>query len=473
MMRLLAIARNAFVEMTRQPIYGALIFVAIAGLVADVPLSSWTMGAESAAYKKTDQQLLVNVGMSTLMISGLFIAAFGAAGVVSREIRDRTILTVVSKPVSRATVVMGKFIGVAAAVTLAYWICSMVFLITVRHGVLPTVSDPIDWPVIVLGCSALAAAMLAAAFCNYFFGWHYISSVVGFGAVLLTAAAGVIGFVGKHWQIVPFGQEIPFNLPHAMIVMLFSNLIFAAVAVPASTRPGRAMTLVVCAAAFLAGVLGPYYFAIAGESAGIDAARRLVPDLKFFYVLDALVQAKPISAGYVALAAVYGACLIAAILAVGVALFQTRELEETASGAPLLISLLAIVGRFKAIVGAIVGVYFLAVTGVNVYRHVPAAAIGIPIGGGILMGAVFAWLFWGWFGRGVKWTYFLVMSATILTGGISVACLLGGGWGLDLSTPILVADVIVSGLCVLILLLPNSRYHFNLVRTPAPAAAGR
>ena len=104
---LLAIARNAFVEMVRQPIYGVLIFLTFVVLVLDLPLSSWTMGDELAQYQRTDQKMLVNMGLSTLLLSGLFVSAFGAAGVVSREIRDRTILTVVAKPVPRAVVVLG------------------------------------------------------------------------------------------------------------------------------------------------------------------------------------------------------------------------------------------------------------------------------------------------------------------------------------------------------------------------------
>ncbi len=184
MMQLLAIARNAFLEMVRQPIFGAMILVTFAVLIADVPLSSWTMGGETAQYKKTDHQLLVNLGMSTLLISGLLVAAFGASGVVSREIRDRTILTVVSKPLSRATVVIGKYVGVAAAGTLAFGVCTAGFLLTVRHGVLPSVSDPVDWPVIVLGLGALATALLAAMFCNWSFRWHFVSSFVMFSAVL-------------------------------------------------------------------------------------------------------------------------------------------------------------------------------------------------------------------------------------------------------------------------------------------------
>ena len=141
MTRLLAIARNAFVETIRQPIFGVLILLTFLVLVLDVPLSSWTMGRGQAEYRSTDQQMLLSLGLSQLLISGLWISAFSAAGVLSREIEDRTVLTVVSKPVPRAVLVLGKYVGVAAALIAAYYLCSLAFLMTVRHGVMPTASD--------------------------------------------------------------------------------------------------------------------------------------------------------------------------------------------------------------------------------------------------------------------------------------------------------------------------------------------
>ena len=76
MTQLLAIARNAFVEAVRQPVFGVIILLTLAFLVLIVPLSSWTMGGVVAAYKETDQQLLVNLAMSTLLISGLITSSF-------------------------------------------------------------------------------------------------------------------------------------------------------------------------------------------------------------------------------------------------------------------------------------------------------------------------------------------------------------------------------------------------------------
>src|SRR5690606_27955164 len=95
-----------------------------------------------------DNKLLVDMGLSTLALAGLLLAAFTATGVLSNEIENKTVLTTISKPVSRPMFVLGKFAGVAAALVLAYATLAIIFLLTVRHKVMMTASDRFDMPVI-------------------------------------------------------------------------------------------------------------------------------------------------------------------------------------------------------------------------------------------------------------------------------------------------------------------------------------
>ncbi len=455
--KLLAIARNAFIEAIRQPVYGVLILVTFAVLVLDLPLSTYTMGTGIADYQKTDQQMMVNLGLSTLLISGLLISAFSASGVLSREIEDKTILTVVSKPVSRPMVVLGKFAGVSAAIVVAYWLCSLVFLMTVRHKVMPTASDPYDFPVIVLVCSAFILAIISALFCNYFFGWNFASSAVGFGVILLTPAMGIIAFVGKGWKVVPFGQDISPDLLMALVLTLFAVLVFVAVAVAASTRLGQVMTLLVCFGFFFIGSTSHYFFGrFADESFAAKASYLLFPNLTFFYVMDALVADRTIPVGYVGLTVAYAVCQIAAILAIGMALFQRRELTAQdgagSSSAPLPVSVLAWTGR-----GGALGAGMLALTvsdGFGLINAFVATA-------GLVVAAVAGWVLSGWFGRGVKWTWYFMLVCAGLA--IALVAAMGFRSSDDVSTQAL-AVVAAAGVVALILLLPRTRHHFNILR---------
>ena len=84
--RFYAIAVNAFVETIRQPIYGVILLATAVLFILNVSLAAFTLD--------DDDKLLLDLGLSTLLMSGLFLSAFSAAGILSREIENKTVLTV-------------------------------------------------------------------------------------------------------------------------------------------------------------------------------------------------------------------------------------------------------------------------------------------------------------------------------------------------------------------------------------------
>ena len=230
----------------------------------------------------------------------------------------------ISKPVSRATFVLGKFAGVAAAVTVGYYLAAVAFLMTVRHGVLSMATDVLDWPVIVLGLSALGAAILIALLGNLIFGWTFTAAAIFAAVVLLTAAAGVIAFIGKGWTIVPFGAEIPPRLLPCLLTTFLAVMVFTAVAVAASTRLGQVMTLLVCGAVLMAGYLHRFLFATEAQNPAVRVLGWIVPNLRVFDTQEALVREKSVPLHYVASVAAYAGLYAGGVLALGAALFQRR-----------------------------------------------------------------------------------------------------------------------------------------------------
>jgi len=459
MTRLWAIGRTTFLQTIRQPIYGVLILVTFALLVMTLPLSGWTASSDSG---RSDQKMMETIGLSTLMVNGLLIAAFSAAAALGREIEDKTALTVAAKPVSRATFVIGKFLGVLAAVILAYYLCGLAFLMTVRHGVMPTVRDPFDWPVIVLGLLSLLLAIKVATIGNLMFNWTFTSVSIWGLAVFMTLSMGVIAFVGKGWVIVPFGTGISGQLLVAMALMLMAVVVFSAIAVAASTRFGQVMSLLICFGVFF---LGSMYRSLFGPDtegvfiAGVLGA--LIPNLTAFYMLDAMMLDKAVPATYFVTALGYCALYSAAVLSLGVAVFQTRPLETQGGSAsmPALVGVLAWLGRAGAIACGITGAVFLSLSSHHTIDGFVAAGALVASGG-------VGWIFWGFFGRGAKWSYLLVLIVDIAALAASLAIASGlwsidapDDWG-DLAPRAGVAAAF--GVCVLgVLVLPRTRRHFS------------
>ncbi len=153
--RFFAIVANTFAETIRQPIYGILMWATAVWIAVFGPtLSAFTLEGGG------DTKMLVDNCLATLLLFGLLLSVFSATSVITREIETHTVLTVVSKPVGRTTFFLGKYVGVAAALVVAYYFLSLVFVMAVRHGVLETTSDKWDQPVLVLGTAAVVISLI-------------------------------------------------------------------------------------------------------------------------------------------------------------------------------------------------------------------------------------------------------------------------------------------------------------------------
>jgi ABC-type transport system involved in multi-copper enzyme maturation permease subunit len=101
--RIVTIALGAFKESVRERVLYNLIVFAFLMIGAAILLGSISLGVE--------QIILVNLGLGAISVFGLVIAIFIGIGLVSKEIDRRTIYNILSKPVSRAEFILGKYAG--------------------------------------------------------------------------------------------------------------------------------------------------------------------------------------------------------------------------------------------------------------------------------------------------------------------------------------------------------------------------
>lgn len=318
-MALLTVARNAFLESIRQPIHAVLICVGLLALVLNVNLAAYTL--------EDDNKLLIDLGLSTLFLVGLLLAAFTSTSVLSREIENKTVLTVVSKPVARAVVVIGKYLGVAAAIVSAYWLLAVVFLLTVRHRVQTTVrvEDTYDTVVITFGILAILVTLLVAGLANYLYRRPFASTFAVVGGLAATAAWGIVSCIDRSWAVQPPWADFNPQLAIGLVMVMEAILVLSAIAIAASTRLGQISTLVMCIGCFLLGLVGEYFISVAGGGGWVAPAAAVIPNLQFFWPADALTQGHPITLGYLGSLSLYVACLVTAILSLAVILFQGRD----------------------------------------------------------------------------------------------------------------------------------------------------
>lgn len=121
MYRTLVILRHTFREAVSQPIYSLLVAFAAAVLIIFTMLPFFTLGEDTVMYKA--------VGLDVILLFVLLSTLFATSKSVYEEIEDRTMLTLMSKPVRKWEVLLGKYLGIVTAAAVAVAILGLVLLL--------------------------------------------------------------------------------------------------------------------------------------------------------------------------------------------------------------------------------------------------------------------------------------------------------------------------------------------------------
>ena len=107
MYRTLVMVRHTFLEAVVQPIYPLLLAVGTGILVIFGMLPFFTLSEDTIMFKA--------VGLDVILLLVLITTLFATSKSIFDEIEDRTMLTLMSKPVRRWEVLVGKYLGIVLA----------------------------------------------------------------------------------------------------------------------------------------------------------------------------------------------------------------------------------------------------------------------------------------------------------------------------------------------------------------------
>jgi ABC-2 type transport system permease protein len=275
-----------------------------------------------------DNKLLREIGLSTLFMTSLFIAIFSASGAVGEEIENKTITTVLSKPIQRPIFIIAKFLGVTAAVLLAHYICTIALLMAIRHGVLETVNDTHDWTVLGSAGVILVLTFLLSAFFNYVYDWKFSSTALILLGVFATFGIVFLTFINRDWQFNPAENSIKAVDIYGSILLFLAAIIIVAISVALSARFNIVITLSACLGIFFLGLVSDYAFGrFADTHLWAKIGKFLVPNLQIFWISDAIYEGSEVPLKYIMISASYALCYTIAILALAIAIFQRRQVN--------------------------------------------------------------------------------------------------------------------------------------------------
>jgi ABC-type transport system involved in multi-copper enzyme maturation permease subunit len=268
MKAILAIAVNVFRESVRDKVLYSLLLFAIVLIGVSYLVGQLTAGQ--------DVKIIKDLGLSAISLIGVFIAVFIGIGLVSKEVERRSIYSLLSKPIHRYQLVLGKYAGLA--LTLAV---NVVFMTAALYVVLACMSVVIPGDVQrVWGAPTLDVALMKAV-ALIFVELSLVTAIAlffsTFSSPILSAAFTFGLFIVGH-----FSADL----------RNFNQVVDS----PAAARVAR----------------GLYW---------------VLPNLAQFDVKAQVVHAQPVPVGYMAMTTLYAVVYISMLLVIAGFVFSRRDFK--------------------------------------------------------------------------------------------------------------------------------------------------
>jgi ABC-type transport system involved in multi-copper enzyme maturation permease subunit len=125
-MRIFVLAKNVFQEVVRDRILYIIGFYLILIAIAKRLIT------EFAAVSAT--KIFLDFGLAAMSAICLIVVVFIGTGLVNKEIEKRTILVLISKPVSRSELIIGKYLGLSAVIATLIAAMTVIFIGFLQFG---------------------------------------------------------------------------------------------------------------------------------------------------------------------------------------------------------------------------------------------------------------------------------------------------------------------------------------------------
>jgi ABC-type Na+ efflux pump permease subunit len=129
--RIIAIGRNTLTESIRQKVLSVLLIFSLVLVGSSVLVSQLaTPGLDSAGIFDAQIKFVKDFGCGAIGLFGFFITLLSTAQLIPQELHNRTIYTILAKPVRRAEFLLGKFLGVVLLLALSVALMCLAFVAT-------------------------------------------------------------------------------------------------------------------------------------------------------------------------------------------------------------------------------------------------------------------------------------------------------------------------------------------------------
>ncbi|MDD3119403.1 MAG: hypothetical protein PHQ27_09505 [Victivallales bacterium] len=313
------ITRNTFRECLREPIFFILLVTALV-MIGLFPSMCLYVFREQA-------KLVVDSSLATTQAFGLVAAVLCAGHTISREMRNGTVLLLMSKPVYRCSFILAKICGILLALIIFVLICNCASLVALK------IAKDQFW----LNYRLMAWYYVLILVAVLFGGWRNFQSQRSVASNAIFSLLILIPLLAVACAFIPEAQTSTakiskINFMKAQVLIFYSVCTMGTITAALSTRLDLVPNMTVSAVIFFLGMLSGYFLNLDSGNAFINSFTGLLylilPNWQFFWLADALVTHQPIPVSYLLWASVNALFYMALCAIWAVVLFQNREMAR-------------------------------------------------------------------------------------------------------------------------------------------------
>ena len=125
--KIVAVAKNTFLEAIRDRILYGFLFFAVSLILFSMVLGQLSFNEEVRA--------IIDIGMAGISLFSVLMAIFLGITMLHKEIEKRTLYTILSRPISRTAYMVGKFFGLVATLFVQIALMTAVWIAVLKiHG---------------------------------------------------------------------------------------------------------------------------------------------------------------------------------------------------------------------------------------------------------------------------------------------------------------------------------------------------
>ena len=323
MLSLYKLTRNAFIECVREPVYFLMLISALC-VIGLYPTGAMFVFRQQIKF-------VVDSAMATSLIFSLVVAVVCSAHTISREMRNGTVLLLLSKPVTRFSFILSKILGVISAVTVFLFLLNCATLISVMIA-----KDQFRLEFTMMGVyyGLLAGCALFGGLRNYFKQASFTGNTL-LALLAVVPLCAVICYLVRYKMLHSPAEIDPEefiearHLIPALLLLFPASWTMGTISAALATRIELVSNLTICTVIFLVGLVSKFFaLQIFGDTVAGSFFRALLPNWQYFWMADPIEARIQIPVSYLGWSLVYVLFYIAFWTLLAMAFFNEREIAR-------------------------------------------------------------------------------------------------------------------------------------------------